>query len=51
MKRLILLTTIAFALVASTAVLTIVHPQSAAACATHHCGCQHHPKNAVDCRE
>jgi hypothetical protein len=51
MKRLILLAAIAFGLVASTAVLTTVHPQSAVACATQHCGCENHPKNAVDCRE
>jgi hypothetical protein len=51
MKKLILLAAIAFGLVASTAVLTIVHPQSAVACATQHCGCENHPKNVVDCRE
>jgi len=50
MKKLIMHTTIAFALVASTAVLMIVHPQSAVACATWHCGCQEH-LGAVACRE
>jgi hypothetical protein len=46
MKKLVLLATISFALVAGTAV---VHPQSALACATWHCGCQDHPA-AVACR-
>ncbi len=49
MKKLILLGTIAIALVAGTAVLMIVRPQSAVACATWHCGCQEHP-GAVACR-
>jgi hypothetical protein len=48
MKKLILLTTIAFALVGGTAVLMTVRP--AVACATWHCGCQDHP-GAVGCRE
>jgi hypothetical protein len=51
MKKLVLLAAIAFALVASTAVLTMVHPQSAVACATQYCGCQGHPKNVVACQE
>ncbi len=40
MKTLILFATIAFALVAGTAVLMV---QPAVACATWHCGCQDHP--------
>jgi hypothetical protein len=51
MKKLILLATLAFALVTGTAALTMVYPQSAAACATWHCGCQDHPNNSVPCRE
>jgi hypothetical protein len=47
MKKLILLATIAFALVAGT---MMVHTQSAVACATWHCGCQEHP-GAAACRE
>jgi hypothetical protein len=50
MKKLILLATIAFALVGGTAVLMTVQPQSALACATWQCGCQDHP-TAVACRE
>ncbi len=48
MKKLILLATIAFVLVAGPAALTF-HPQSALACATWHCGCQERP-GAVDCQ-
>jgi hypothetical protein len=50
MKKFVILAAFAFALVAGTAVLTMVHPQSAVACATWHCGCQDHPA-AVGCRE
>jgi hypothetical protein len=48
MKKFILLATIGFALVAGTAVLTMVHP--AVACATWHCGCENQA-TAVACRE
>jgi hypothetical protein len=48
MKKLILLATIAFALVGGTAVLMTVRP--AVACTTWHCGCQAH-SGVVDCRE
>jgi hypothetical protein len=47
MKKLILLTTIAVALVGGTAVLMTVRP--AAACATWHCGCQEHD-GVIACR-
>ncbi len=47
MKQLILFATIAFALVAGTAVLMMVQP--AVACATWHCGCQDHAGVKVGC--
>jgi len=50
MKKFVILAAFTFAFVAGTAVLMMVHPQSAVACATWHCGCQDQSA-AVGCRE